>query len=173
MIETKWGNFKDFDAWFHGLEKWQRDEHKREVEEHRANQVPDSWYMVPALAPWLADHGIETVTKLGDGYLIIRPVFEKQRYLKPDPCKDIRDKWFEFSDNGGEINISLINAPDETRLHPRNFISIPTTSFDYSLSIETMMYRICAWFKGEEIDYQFTSEPYIHILQESRNEQKA
>lgn len=66
-------------------------------------------------------------------------------------------KWFTLSDNGGEVQVSLINGP--CRYGERICyveLGIPFTHFaGIKITAETMAYRIAAAIRGDAIDWDF------------------
>lgn len=73
----------------------------------------------------------------------------------PFRCQDplgLSRRWIFLADNGGEINIGLINGTD-------NPPSIPTTWHSSNLNAETVQYRILAALNREPIDYDHRCEP--------------
>lgn len=63
-------------------------------------------------------------------------------------------KVWTLSDNGGEINVEMINQPD-------TLISIPYTRNGFGVTAETMAYRICCAIRGEPIDWNYLYTPGI------------
>lgn len=63
------------------------------------------------------------------------------------------DKWYTLSDNGGEVQVSLVNNWDSSGYVVG--VGVPFTSVYAPVTAETMAYRIAAVMRRESIDWQF------------------
>ena len=61
------------------------------------------------------------------------------------------DRWYTLCDNGGEINVEAVNLTETLR-------SVPYISNADTLTTGTMLYRLLAAMRGEEIDYDWRAE---------------
>lgn len=86
--------------------------------------------------------------KIGEanGAVILR---DESRHDRLCPSYD----WIAFSDNGGEFNVSKINA-GETK-------SVPYTVWGGMLDGGTMAYRVACAIRGDGIDYEFRCDDLI------------
>lgn len=92
----------------------------------------DSWYAIPQ---------VKSVLNQYKGLALVA-----ERSWNKSLIISYNHVHFFIDDNGGEINVQKVNSPD---VRP-----FPTTGKGLeSLNTETIMYRLLAVLKGEEIDY--------------------
>ena len=68
--------------------------------------------------------------------------------------RDFSNVWFDLCDNGGEVNLGPINTPEGLRPYfPDGTVSVASTANTFTLTAETMAYRIWCAMTGQEIDW--------------------
>jgi len=67
-------------------------------------------------------------------------------------------KWFTVSDNGGELNVNLINSDDITRS-----VAYSTSP---STSVETMAYRVSQAAYSKNVDYALKLDEVLEVRTE-------
>ncbi|MCL4296196.1 MAG: hypothetical protein KJ077_10730 [Anaerolineae bacterium] len=96
---------------------------------------------------FLSTQGIRKIVDLpNNGGVIVQTGFNHN----PEFPDDNNYQWFLLGDNGGEITVLHLNHHDSD--NPRNR-SVPTTSDNYDLTVDTIGYRIFTAIWGREIDY--------------------
>lgn len=95
-------------------------------------------HYIKTIAP-VVPHGAKS------GFVIVQAPFDLDKWY--------RNKWFTLCDNGGEVQVSLINGDSGD-----NWVDtgVPFTNcYGRTITAETMAYRIAATIRGDAIDWEF------------------
>ncbi len=96
-------------------------------------------------------HNIKVVTHVLNGNNTIGFIIVEAPYAMGKPYSG---KWFMLSDNGGEVQVGLINQSTADAWFVET--GVPFTHFSGEpVTAETMAYRIACVMRGEPIDWQF------------------
>ena len=107
--------------------------------------------------------GVKTMLQTAKGLVIVQHPFSLAK-------RDFSNVWFDLCDNGGEVNVEPINAPERLKPYFRDgVVSVASTSNSFTLTAETMAYRIWRAMTGQEIDWNKNdltpAHPYKEPLQ--------
>ena len=78
-----------------------------------------------------------------DGTVYLRPGYDID-----GGAPGMSSRMWSVSENGGELNVQPVNAPEEMR-------SVPYTAHGFYVDGGTMAYRVTQAIRGEAIDYDF------------------
>lgn len=91
--------------------------------------------------------GVKTRLQTAKGLVIVEYPYSLEK-------RDLSYVWFDLCDNGGEINIGPINIPERLKPQfPDGIISVASISNAFTLTAETMAYRLWCAMNGQEIDW--------------------
>ena len=126
--------------------------------------VPSGLEMTERVLYTLSKHWeVKTMLQTAEGLVIVQYPFSLAK-------RDFSNVWFDLCDNGGEVNVEPINTPERLKPYfPDGVVSVASTSNSFTITAETMAYRIWCAMTGQEIDWNkndtIPAHPHIEPLQ--------
>ena len=110
--------------------------------------VPSGLEVTERVLYTLSKHwGVKTMLQTAKGLVIVQHPYSLTK-------RDFSNVWFDLCDNGGEVNIGPINAPERLKPYfPDGVVSVASTANSFTITAETMAHRIWCAMSGQEIDW--------------------
>ena len=126
--------------------------------------VPSGLEVTERVLYTLSKHwGVKTMLQTAKGLVIVQHPYSLAK-------RNFSNVWFDLCDNGGEVNVGPINTPERLRPYfPDGTVSVASTANSFTLTAETMAYRIWCAMTGQEIDWNkndmIPAHPHAEPLQ--------